>query len=223
MTEKAYPEPKDVEEDTLETVVDGKTLREIIPTLPLTFQSNRNLKKEDWKDMDQVLQLHQLLEDLFQWSMDNKRFNLASHWAELGASCQKICLKEIDFRELMVITKGWNPARKFRILEVRANRIRENKTTIQAIEEQLTQTGHTQIRSGSQGPGQISSPVSSSHSETTRSVAKSNHSSQSQEAFRRRQGYKGKNKTTFSQRKRESDPMIQKLLDLVKEVHKNQK
>ncbi|MBW0480690.1 hypothetical protein O181_020405 [Austropuccinia psidii MF-1] len=33
--------------------------------------------------------------------MDNKRFNLASHWAELGESSQKICLKEIDFRDLM--------------------------------------------------------------------------------------------------------------------------
>ncbi|MBW0484282.1 hypothetical protein O181_023997 [Austropuccinia psidii MF-1] len=40
---------------------------------------------------------------------------------------------------------------------------------------------------------------------------------------RRRQGYKGKNKTYFSQRKKESDPMIQKLLDLVKEVKKSQK
>ncbi|MBW0523527.1 hypothetical protein O181_063242 [Austropuccinia psidii MF-1] len=82
-TEKDFPEPEDLEEDTLDTVVYGKTLREIIPTLPLTFQLNRNLKPEDWKDMDQVLQLHQLLKDLFQWRMDNRRFNLASHWAEL--------------------------------------------------------------------------------------------------------------------------------------------
>ncbi|MBW0536872.1 hypothetical protein O181_076587 [Austropuccinia psidii MF-1] len=59
--------------------------------------------------MDQVLQLHQLLKDLSQWSMDNKRFNLASHWEELGESCQKICLKKIDFKDLMIITKGWNP------------------------------------------------------------------------------------------------------------------
>ncbi|MBW0496417.1 hypothetical protein O181_036132 [Austropuccinia psidii MF-1] len=139
--EKAFPEPEELEEDTLDTVVDGKTFREIIPILPFTFQSNRNLKPEDCKDMDQVLQLHQILKDLFQWSMENKRFNLASHWAELGASFQKICLKEIDFRGLMVITKGWNPTRKFRLLEVRANRIRENQPTIQAIEEQLTQTG----------------------------------------------------------------------------------
>ncbi|MBW0482396.1 hypothetical protein O181_022111 [Austropuccinia psidii MF-1] len=46
-TEKACPEPEDLEEDTLETVVDGKTLRKMIPTLPFTFQFNRNLKPED--------------------------------------------------------------------------------------------------------------------------------------------------------------------------------
>ncbi|MBW0575502.1 hypothetical protein O181_115217 [Austropuccinia psidii MF-1] len=161
--------------------------------------------------------------DLFQWSMDNKRFNLASHWAELGASCQKICLKEINFKDLMVITKVWNPTRQFRLLEARAQRIRENQATIQAIEEQLTQTGPTQIPSGSQGAGQISSPVPSHHSETSRSVGKSHHSSQFQEVSRRRQGNKGKNKASFNQRRKESDPMIQKLLDLVKEVHKNQK
>ncbi|MBW0481211.1 hypothetical protein O181_020926 [Austropuccinia psidii MF-1] len=150
--------------------------------------------------------------------MDNKSFNLASHWAELGEIFQKIFLKEINFRDLMVITKGWNPTRNFRLLEVSENRLRENHANIQAIEQQLTQTGHTQIPSGSQGAGQISSPVASHHSETNRSVAKSRHSSQSQEVYRRRQGYKGKNKTTFSKRKGESDPMIQKLLDLVKEV-----
>ncbi|MBW0485878.1 hypothetical protein O181_025593 [Austropuccinia psidii MF-1] len=41
----------------------------------------------------------------------------------------------------MVFTKGWNPTRQFRLLEVRANRIRENQATIQAIEEQLTRQG----------------------------------------------------------------------------------
>ncbi|MBW0558544.1 hypothetical protein O181_098259 [Austropuccinia psidii MF-1] len=155
--------------------------------------------------------------------MDNKRFNLASHWAELGEICQKICLKEIDFKDLMVITKSWNPTRWFRLLEARAQRIRENQATIQAIEERLNQTGPTQIPSGSQREGRISSPVASHHSDTSRSVAKSHHSSQFQEVSRRRQGNKGKNKTSFNQRRKESDPMIQKLLDLVKEVHKNQK
>ncbi|MBW0519341.1 hypothetical protein O181_059056 [Austropuccinia psidii MF-1] len=110
----------------------------MIPTLPFTFQFNRNLKPEDCNDIDQVLQLHKILKDLFQWSMNNKRFNLAPHWAELGASCQKICLKGIDFKDLMIITNGWNPIRQFRHLEVRANRIRDNQATIQAIEEQLT-------------------------------------------------------------------------------------
>ncbi|MBW0488926.1 hypothetical protein O181_028641 [Austropuccinia psidii MF-1] len=35
--------------------------------------------------------------------MDNKRFT--SHWEELGESCQKICFKEIDFKDLMVSPK----------------------------------------------------------------------------------------------------------------------
>ncbi|MBW0514418.1 hypothetical protein O181_054133 [Austropuccinia psidii MF-1] len=222
-TEKAYPEPEDLEEDILDTVVDGKTMREIISTWPFKLHFNRDLKPDDWKDMNQVLQLHQLLKDLFQCSMDNKRFNLATNWAELGARCQKICLKEIDFKDLMVFPKGWNSTRQFRLLEARATRIRENQAIIQAIEEQLTQTGHTQIPSSSQGEGQISSPVASPHSETSRSVAKSHHSSRFQNDSRRIQGNKDKNKTSFNQRKRESDPMIQKLLDLVEEVHKNKK
>ncbi|MBW0470552.1 hypothetical protein O181_010267 [Austropuccinia psidii MF-1] len=79
-TDRAWSEPEDQEQDTLDTVVDGKTLREIIPTLPFTFQLSRSLKTEDWKDMDKALQLHQLLKDVFQWRIDNKRFNPASHW-----------------------------------------------------------------------------------------------------------------------------------------------
>ncbi|MBW0484429.1 hypothetical protein O181_024144 [Austropuccinia psidii MF-1] len=118
------PEPEDLEEDTVDTVVDVKTLREIIPTLPFTIHSNRNLKPEDWKDMDQVLQLQQLLKDLFQWNMDNKSSNLASHQEELVASCQKIWLKE-----LMVIAKGWNPTTQFRLLEERETGRRENQAT----------------------------------------------------------------------------------------------
>ncbi|MBW0556778.1 hypothetical protein O181_096493 [Austropuccinia psidii MF-1] len=122
----------------------------------------------------------------------------------------------------MLITKGWNPTRQFSLLKARAQRIRENQATIQAIEERSTQTGPTQIPSGSQGAGQISSPVASHHSETSRSVTKSHHSSQFQEVSSRRQGNKGQNKPSFNQRRKESDPMIHKLLDLVKEVHKNQ-
>ncbi|MBW0478025.1 hypothetical protein O181_017740 [Austropuccinia psidii MF-1] len=130
--------------------------------------------------------------------MDKKRFNLASHWEELGASFQKICLKEISFKGLMEITKGWNCTRKLRLLEERATRIRDNQATTQAIEEQLNQKGTTMIPSGSQGVDRPTSPVDFHHSDTNRSVAKSHHSSQSQVVSRRRQGYKGKNKTFFS-------------------------
>ncbi|MBW0518245.1 hypothetical protein O181_057960 [Austropuccinia psidii MF-1] len=62
--------------------------------------------------------------------------------------------------------------------EERANRIREIQSTIQAISEQLTQTGPIKIPSGLQGAGQISSPVASHHSETNKSVTRSHHSSQ---------------------------------------------
>ncbi|MBW0505503.1 hypothetical protein O181_045218 [Austropuccinia psidii MF-1] len=143
-------------------------------------------------------------------------FNLASHWEELGSSCQKICLKQIQFKDLMIISKGSNPNRQFRLLEERETRIRENQATIQVIEEQLNQAAATLIPSGSQGIDQPNSPVAPHNSATRRLVAKSHHSSKPQVLSRRRQGYKGKSKTFFSQRLRESDPMIQKLLDLVK-------
>ncbi|MBW0476902.1 hypothetical protein O181_016617 [Austropuccinia psidii MF-1] len=61
---------------------------------------------------------------------------------------------------------------------------------------------HQEIPSGSQEVGQTSSPVASHHSGTNISVAENHYSSQSQEGSRRRQGYKGKNKTSFNQRQR---------------------
>ncbi|MBW0571859.1 hypothetical protein O181_111574 [Austropuccinia psidii MF-1] len=128
--------------------------------------------------MHQVIQLHQLLKDLFQWSMDNKRFNLASDWEELEASFQRILLKEKPFKDLMVITKGWNPNSHFKLLEERAARIRENKATIQTIEELLKQKEPTQIPSGAEGVDQPKYPVASHHSGKIIPVAKSNHSSQ---------------------------------------------
>ncbi|MBW0471963.1 hypothetical protein O181_011678 [Austropuccinia psidii MF-1] len=121
----------------------------------------------------------------------------------------------------MLITRGWNATRHFRLLEGRATRIRQNKATIQAIEEQLNQTGPTIIPSGSQGVNKPSSPGATHHSGTSRSVAKSHHSLQSQVVSRRRQGYNGKKKPTFNQRERESDPVIQKLFEFVKEVQKS--
>ncbi|MBW0503053.1 hypothetical protein O181_042768 [Austropuccinia psidii MF-1] len=86
--------------------------------------------------------------------MNNKRLNLESHLEELGASFQRICLKEVPLKNIMVITKRWNPNRQFKLLEERETRIRENQAIIQAIEEQLKQTEPTLIPSGSQGVDQ---------------------------------------------------------------------
>ncbi|MBW0476553.1 hypothetical protein O181_016268 [Austropuccinia psidii MF-1] len=120
--------------------------------------------------------------------MDNKRFNPALHWDKLGASFQKICLKEIPFKDLMVITKGFNPNTKFKILEERATRIREDQATIQAIEEQFNHTEPTLIPSSSQGVDQPNSPVGPHNSQNIRSVTKSHYSSQYHIVSRRRQG-----------------------------------
>ncbi|MBW0533205.1 hypothetical protein O181_072920 [Austropuccinia psidii MF-1] len=76
-----------------------------------------NLKPEDWNHMDQVLQICQLLKDLFQLRMDNKRLKVVQSWGELGAGFQKICLKETPFIDLMVITKGLNSNRQLKLLE----------------------------------------------------------------------------------------------------------
>ncbi|MBW0512424.1 hypothetical protein O181_052139 [Austropuccinia psidii MF-1] len=103
----------------------------------------------------------------------------------------------------MVITKGCNRNRKLKLLEERATRIRDNQATIQAIEEQLNWTEPTLIPLGSQIVDQPTSAVASNHSGSSRSVAKSHHSSESQVVSRRRQGYKGKNKTSFSHRRKE--------------------
>ncbi|MBW0461300.1 hypothetical protein O181_001015 [Austropuccinia psidii MF-1] len=99
-----------------------------------------------------------------------------------------------------------------RLLEERETRIRENKATNQAIEEQLSQKGPTLIPSGSQGVDQPNPPVASNHEGTSRSAAKSHNYSQCHVFSKRRQEYKGKNKTSFSQRWKELDPIIQKLL-----------
>ncbi|MBW0566454.1 hypothetical protein O181_106169 [Austropuccinia psidii MF-1] len=123
----------------------------------------------------------------------------------------------------MVTINRWDTNRKFKLLEERATRIRENQATIKAIEEQFNQSEPTMIPSGAQGVDKPSSPVASHDSGNRRAVAKSHHSSQYQVFSRIRQGYKGKNKTSFSHRQKELYSMIQKLLNLVKEVHKSQK
>ncbi|MBW0517806.1 hypothetical protein O181_057521 [Austropuccinia psidii MF-1] len=109
--------------------------------------------------------------------MDKKRFNIASHWEELGAGFQNIFLKEIPFKDLMLITKGFNPNRKFKLLAERAAKVGENQFIIQTVEERLNQKEHTLIPSGSKGVNQPDFPVALTHPRTSRSVAKSHHSS----------------------------------------------
>ncbi|MBW0575050.1 hypothetical protein O181_114765 [Austropuccinia psidii MF-1] len=77
---------------------------------------------------------------------------------------------------------------QFTLLEDRETRIRENKATIQAIEEHLNQKRPTIIPSGSQGVEQPSSPVALNHSGASSSGDKRHNSSKSQVVFRRIQG-----------------------------------
>ncbi|MBW0588632.1 hypothetical protein O181_128347 [Austropuccinia psidii MF-1] len=99
-------------------------------------------------------------------------FKLERAWSRLSESMSQ----RDTFQRSLVITKVWNPNRKFKLQEEREARIRENQATIQAIEEQLNQTENTLIPSGSQGVSQAEPPVASQHSGTRRSVTKSHHS-----------------------------------------------
>ncbi|MBW0567878.1 hypothetical protein O181_107593 [Austropuccinia psidii MF-1] len=91
----------------------------------------------------------------------------------------------------MEIKKGWDLRRKFRLLEKRAARIKENNTPIQAIEGQWNQKEENWIPSGSQGVvSQLNSPVAFNNPEYNKSVAKSHNYYQSQVFSRRRQGSK---------------------------------
>ncbi|MBW0536961.1 hypothetical protein O181_076676 [Austropuccinia psidii MF-1] len=98
--------------------------------------------------------------------MDNNRLNLVAHWAELGESCHKICLKEIPSKDLMVIPKGFNSTSQLRILDERETKIRQNQANIQVIEEWLKNIGPTLIPSGSQRVDKPNSSVASNHSGT---------------------------------------------------------
>ncbi|MBW0493569.1 hypothetical protein O181_033284 [Austropuccinia psidii MF-1] len=145
-------------------------------------------------------------------------FTLGRTWSRLP--------EDMSQRGILQRTYGYNQwwitNRKFKLLEEGEARISEDPATIQAIGKQLNQIEHTIISSGSQEVNQPDYPVASNHSGTSRLVAKSHHYSQYEVVSRIRQGLKGQNKT-FSTSNRESDPIIQKLLDLVKEVHKSQK
>ncbi|MBW0491081.1 hypothetical protein O181_030796 [Austropuccinia psidii MF-1] len=120
-------------------------------------------------------------------------FKLVRSWA----SFQKICFREISFKDLMEITKGWNPNKQFKLLEERASKVWGNHFTLMAIEDKWSQKDHNFTPSGSQGVDQPNSPVASQHPEYSKSLARSHYSSQFQGVSRRRQGQKGNNMTSF--------------------------
>ncbi|MBW0480764.1 hypothetical protein O181_020479 [Austropuccinia psidii MF-1] len=95
------------------------------------------------------------------------------------------------------IPLGRTWSKQFRLLEERETRIRENNATIQAIKEQLNKTGPTLIPSGPQGVDQPNHPVASHHSGTSRSVAKSHNSSQSQVVFQEKTRIQGQKQDFF--------------------------
>ncbi|MBW0480736.1 hypothetical protein O181_020451 [Austropuccinia psidii MF-1] len=140
-------------------------------------------------------------------------FTLGKTWRKLPEDMSQIDI----LQKTLLITKGWNPNRRFKILEEREARIRETQATIQTIEEQLHQAEHALFPSRSQGVNQPDFPLDSHHS-----GIKSHHSSHCHVHARRKQRSKRENITSLNQRQKESDPMIQKLLDLLKEVHKSQ-
>ncbi|MBW0468161.1 hypothetical protein O181_007876 [Austropuccinia psidii MF-1] len=100
--------------------------------------------------------------------MENKQFNLASCWEELGARFQKICLREISFKDLIKITEIWNLNKQFKLLKESGAKIRKNEATIQDRDEQLIQKESILNPSGSQGVDQPNSQVASHHSESSK-------------------------------------------------------
>ncbi|MBW0487816.1 hypothetical protein O181_027531 [Austropuccinia psidii MF-1] len=90
-------------------MVDVRKLGKIAPTLPLTFQFNRNLQPQDREDMHQVLQLHQLLQYLVKWEMENNSFKIESHWDELRESFQNICINKMPTKTPFQSLKGGIP------------------------------------------------------------------------------------------------------------------
>ncbi|MBW0556794.1 hypothetical protein O181_096509 [Austropuccinia psidii MF-1] len=57
--------------------------------------------------IEQFVLTHQIFQELLQWGMADREFKPDSHYKELVESIQKISLKEIFFKEL-IIDKKWN-------------------------------------------------------------------------------------------------------------------
>ncbi|MBW0496901.1 hypothetical protein O181_036616 [Austropuccinia psidii MF-1] len=107
-------ERKDLGMDTV--IKDGKILRKILPTMPLHFKFNKRLQPYYWTDLDQVFKIHSLLKNIFQWSMMRNTYSLATQLAEAGTTTQKICLRDLNWLELIHRMVVWNSKRHHKLL-----------------------------------------------------------------------------------------------------------
>ncbi|MBW0467860.1 hypothetical protein O181_007575 [Austropuccinia psidii MF-1] len=137
--------------------------------------------------------------------MDNKRFNLASHREELGASCHKICLKEIDFKDLM------GTEDKGELSHYPSYRRTANPDRAYSDSFRLTRSR----------PNQVSSSFAPFRNQQM--------SGQESPFFTIPRGFqektrkKGQEQNLLQPEEERVRPYYPKVLDLVKEVHKNQK
>ncbi|MBW0463646.1 hypothetical protein O181_003361 [Austropuccinia psidii MF-1] len=133
--------------------------------------------------------------------------------------------QEMAWIDLMKEIKGWNPNKNYKLLEERETRIKDNQPAIQAIEKSLYMEDPSQIQVPKDMEEEVpSSPKQSRSSRPYKPRETSSKAHQSSLVVsRRRQGDQGKNKTSFSQRKQEADPLMKKLMYLAQEVHKRKK
>ncbi|MBW0477955.1 hypothetical protein O181_017670 [Austropuccinia psidii MF-1] len=97
----------------------GLTNRELLPKGLSKIKFNPELQPGDWKDGEQLINIHKFLKDMFTWSMDNKMFSMEASNAEVGITTKKICLKKMACMDLTKEMKGWNTNKNFKLLEER--------------------------------------------------------------------------------------------------------
>ncbi|MBW0566526.1 hypothetical protein O181_106241 [Austropuccinia psidii MF-1] len=150
---------------------------------------------------------------------------MEASWEEVGITTQKICVKEMAWRNLMKEMNCWKPKKNLNILVEIETRIKENQAAIQAIKKYW----HMEESSQFQAPPDIEEEVNYSpqQSRSYRPYKPKEPSFKAHQSslvvFSRGKGAQGRNKTSFNQTKREADALMKKMMDLVQEVHKRKK
>ncbi|MBW0474541.1 hypothetical protein O181_014256 [Austropuccinia psidii MF-1] len=221
-TEKACPEPEYLEENTLDTAVDGKKLREINPLCHSHPNSTETSNPRTGRLWIKFFSSTNSSKTCFNGAWTTR----GSTWHPTGQNLEQVP-EDLSSRGRLQRTYG-------------------NHQRLESHQEVQTPGGE-----GKQDKGESSHYPSyrrtthpdraySNYFRLTRSRPNQIYSGftpfRNQEisgqesslftipgSFQEKTRIQGQKKTTFNQRMRESDPMIQKLLDLVKEVRKNQK